>query len=86
MTLEKALQSDFGAVCALYRATVEVMQSAGLDQWTWGVYPSEDIVESLTSTTLTDPVETVPPFRSIELGAGIKEVAKINPANDTVIS
>ena len=44
MTLEKALESDFGAICGLYQAVVKAMESSGLDQWTWGVYPAEDIV------------------------------------------
>ena len=44
MTLERAQQSDYGAVCALYQAVVEAMQASGLDQWTWGVYPAADII------------------------------------------
>lgn len=44
MMLGKALTSDLAAVCALYEATCAAMKAAGLHQWNWGVYPSEEIV------------------------------------------
>ena len=45
MTLERAVQSDFEAVCALYEKTIAAMHASGLRQWTWGRYPAADIVQ-----------------------------------------
>ena len=44
MMLEIAGMQDLEAVCALYQATCQEMQEAGLNQWNWGEYPSRDIV------------------------------------------
>lgn len=44
MLLTHALPSDFDAVCRLYQRTIAHMQETGLNQWNWGVYPSEDDV------------------------------------------
>ena len=44
MHLTRAVQADMADVCALYQAVVAAMEAAGLDQWEWGRYPSEEIV------------------------------------------
>ena len=42
MMLEIARMEDLEAICALYESTCAQMQ--GLNQWSWGEYPSRDIV------------------------------------------
>ncbi len=50
MQLTKALESDFSALCDLYRAAADKMEAAGLHQWHWGEYPNEALVrESLNA-------------------------------------
>lgn len=44
LTLTRAVQEDYEAVCKLYQAVVAAMRAGGLDQWTWGEYPAADIV------------------------------------------
>ena len=44
MMLEIARMEDLEAICALYESTCAQMQAAGLNQWSWGEYPSRDIV------------------------------------------
>ena len=44
MMLETARMEDLEAICALYESTCAQMQAAGLNQWSWGEYPSRDIV------------------------------------------
>ena len=44
MRLEKALESDFEALCGLYRKASEAMEAAGLRQWHWGGYPNEELL------------------------------------------
>ena len=44
MKLEKARTSDFEALKELYRLAAEAMEAAGLRQWHWGEYPSEELL------------------------------------------
>ena len=44
LTLNRAVQADYEAVCELYQAVVAAMRAGGLDQWTWGEYPAADII------------------------------------------
>ncbi|MBQ8201352.1 MAG: GNAT family N-acetyltransferase [Clostridia bacterium] len=53
MLFTKAAQSDFRAVCALYESVCSAMQAAGNDQWRWGEYPNEAMLQgSLDAGTL----------------------------------
>ena len=53
MILVKAHQNDFRAVCALYESVCNAMQAAGNDQWRWGEYPNETMLQaSLDAGTL----------------------------------
>ncbi len=53
MHITRAIQADFAPVCALYRSVCTAMQSAGNDQWRWGEYPNEDMLQgSLDAGTL----------------------------------
>ena len=53
MLLTKATPADFRAVCALYESVCNAMQAAGNDQWRWGEYPNEDMLQgSLDAGTL----------------------------------
>lgn len=45
MLLEKAVQADFAAVCALYQAVCADMRAHGNHQWQWGGYPNETLVQ-----------------------------------------
>ncbi len=40
----KATMQAYESICRLYRAAVERMQEQGLDQWTYGVYPSDQLL------------------------------------------
>ena len=44
MILRKAQETDFDAICELYQHTIDDMVESGSHQWTWGVYPNEDMV------------------------------------------
>ena len=53
MHLIKATPADFRAVCALYESVCNAMQAAGNDQWRWGEYPNEAMLQaSLDAGTL----------------------------------
>ncbi len=53
MHLIQATPADFRAVCALYESVCNAMQSAGNDQWHWGEYPNEAMLQaSLDAGTL----------------------------------
>lgn len=53
MHLTKATPADFRAVCALYESVCNAMQAAGNDQWRWGEYPNEAMLQaSLDAGTL----------------------------------
>jgi len=40
----KATEQDCGAVCALYREVTAYMTQSGLNQWTYGIYPSDELL------------------------------------------
>ena len=44
MRLTKASESDLRELCGLYRRVAEDMKSRGLNQWNWGLYPTEDMI------------------------------------------
>ena len=53
MHLTKATPADFSAICALYESACAAMQAAGNDQWRWGEYPNETMLQgSLDAGTL----------------------------------
>ena len=53
MHLHQATPADFRAVCALYESVCASMQAAGNDQWRWGEYPNETMLQgSLNAGTL----------------------------------
>ena len=53
MHLVKATSADLRAVCALYESVCNAMQAAGNDQWRWGEYPNEAMLQqSLDAGTL----------------------------------
>ena len=42
--LIKAEEKDLEELYGLYRRTAEAMKEDGLNQWNWGVYPTEDMI------------------------------------------
>ena len=44
MELIKAAESDLQDLCGLYRRTADSMRESGLNQWTWGIYPTEEMI------------------------------------------
>ncbi len=53
MLLTKALSTDFTALCDLYHAVADAMEATGLQQWHWGAYPTEALIQtSLHAGTL----------------------------------
>ena len=53
MHLIQATPADFRAVCALYESVCNAMQAASNDQWRWGEYPNEAMLQtSLDAGTL----------------------------------
>lgn len=44
MELIKATESDIGELAALYRHTADCMKENGLNQWNWGIYPTEKMI------------------------------------------
>ena len=45
MILRKAMSGDLRAICDLYEHVSGFMESHGLKQWHWGVYPNRELVE-----------------------------------------
>ena len=44
MELIKATESDLQELYSLYRRTTESMKQDGLNQWIWGIYPTEEMI------------------------------------------
>ena len=44
MELTKATKNDLQELYSLYRRTAESMKQDGLNQWIWGVYPTEEMI------------------------------------------
>ena len=44
MELIKATENDLRELYSLYRRTAESMQQDGLNQWIWGIYPTEEMI------------------------------------------
>ena len=44
MELIKAAESDLQDLYSLYQRTAEEMKQNGLNQWNWGIYPTEAMI------------------------------------------
>ena len=80
MMLEIARIEDLEAICALYESTCAQMQ--GLNQWSWGEYPSRDIVredlEAKGYTFVSAEVEMVPDvYSAIEDPESVVKMEKL---------
>ena len=45
MRFAKVLPTELTDVYALYRTAIADMRARGLEQWMWGEYPSQEILE-----------------------------------------
>ena len=46
MELIKATENDLRELYSLYRRTAENMKLNGLNQWNWGIYPTEEMIRN----------------------------------------
>ena len=44
MELIKATENELQELCSLYQRTAENMKQNGLNQWNWGLYPTEEMI------------------------------------------
>ena len=44
--LIKATESDLQDLYSLYREAAERMRDGGLNQWNWGIYPTEEMIRA----------------------------------------
>ncbi|NLB89982.1 MAG: GNAT family N-acetyltransferase [Clostridiales bacterium] len=42
---QKGKEADFARVCALYQKGIAHMEAQGLEQWSWGIYPNETLIQ-----------------------------------------
>ena len=46
MMIRQATMADFAAICDLYAQVCSDMVNRGNDQWVWGEYPNETVVQA----------------------------------------
>ena len=46
MKLIKAAESDLPELYRLYRRVTAGMKDSGLNQWNWGIYPTEEMIRN----------------------------------------
>ena len=44
MELIRATEKDIQELILLYQHTADSMKEAGLNQWNWGIYPTEEMI------------------------------------------